>query len=42
MLYLGGAETVLGITERFKPMDSQRGLYVVNPVGAGAARSAVG
>jgi chemotaxis protein methyltransferase CheR len=29
VLYLGGAETVLGITERFKPMDNQRGLYVV-------------
>ncbi|WP_207476545.1 CheR family methyltransferase [Arenibaculum pallidiluteum] len=28
VLYLGGAETVLGITERFKPMDNQRGLYV--------------
>jgi len=27
VLYLGGAETVLGITERFKPMDGQRGLY---------------
>ena len=31
VLYLGGAETVLGITERFKPMENQRGLYVVNP-----------
>ncbi|HSK39618.1 MAG TPA: protein-glutamate O-methyltransferase [Arenibaculum sp.] len=29
VLYLGGAETVLGITERFKPMDGQRGLYVL-------------
>ncbi|CAK0758238.1 chemotaxis protein methyltransferase CheR [uncultured Gammaproteobacteria bacterium] len=28
-LYLGGAETVLGITDRFKPMEGQRGLYVV-------------
>ena len=28
-LYLGGAETVLGITERFKPLEGQRGLYVV-------------
>ncbi|MCW2243036.1 CheR family methyltransferase [Azospirillum canadense] len=27
VLYLGGAETVLGITERFKPVDGQRGLY---------------
>lgn len=40
VLYLGGAETVLGITERFKPMDNQRGLYVVNPpAGAQAARA---
>ncbi|MEI8395718.1 MAG: protein-glutamate O-methyltransferase [Rhodospirillaceae bacterium] len=29
VLYLGGAETVLGITERFKPLEGQRGLYVV-------------
>lgn len=29
VLYLGGAETVLGLTERFKPMDGQRGLYVL-------------
>lgn len=29
VLYLGGAETVLGITERFKPMEGQRGLYVL-------------
>ncbi len=28
MLYLGGAETVLGITQTFKPMEGQRGLYV--------------
>ena len=40
-LYLGGAETVLGITERFKPMEGQRGLYVlaggtVNKGGSGA------
>jgi chemotaxis protein methyltransferase CheR len=30
VLYLGGAETVLGITEKFKPMEDQRGLYVIN------------
>ena len=29
-LYLGGAETVLGISDRFKPMASQRGIYCVN------------
>lgn len=26
-LYLGGAETVLGITEKFQPVSGQRGLY---------------
>lgn len=26
-LYLGGAETVLGITDQFRPMQGQRGLY---------------
>src|SRR3546814_495123 len=30
VLYLGGAETVLGITDRFKPMDNHRGLYQPN------------
>lgn len=29
-LVLGGAETVLGITDKFKPMASQRGLYVLS------------
>jgi chemotaxis protein methyltransferase CheR len=46
ILYLGGAETVLGITDRFKPMDNQRGLYVMNasapPVSGMAQRSAAG
>lgn len=28
MLFLGAAETVLGITDRFKPVPGQRGLYV--------------
>lgn len=27
VLYLGGAETVLGITDKLKPMEGQRGLY---------------
>jgi chemotaxis protein methyltransferase CheR len=27
MLYLGGAETVLGISDRFEPLPSERGLY---------------
>lgn len=29
ILLLGGAETVLGVTDRFKPIDGQRGLYQV-------------
>jgi chemotaxis protein methyltransferase CheR len=29
-LYLGGAETVLGISDRFKPMPNQRGIYCLN------------
>jgi len=27
VLYLGGAETVLGVSERFKPVSGQRGVY---------------
>lgn len=30
ILFLGGAETVLGISESFKPMPNHRGLYCVN------------
>jgi len=37
VLYLGGAETVLGITEKFKPMEGQRGLYQLTGVPARAA-----
>ncbi|GAB3124888.1 CheR family methyltransferase [Novispirillum itersonii] len=33
VLYLGGAETVLGISERFKPIPSQRGVYAVSKPG---------
>jgi len=29
VLFLGGAETVLGITEKFKPLDNERGIYVL-------------
>jgi len=29
-LLLGGAETVLGISDRFKPMDNERGLYILS------------
>ncbi|MCZ8311075.1 MAG: CheR family methyltransferase [Rhodospirillales bacterium] len=36
VLYLGGAETVLGVTERFQPMPGQRGIYQVVAPGGGA------
>lgn len=36
VLYLGGAETVLGISERFKPIAGQRGVYAVNKPGVTA------
>lgn len=39
-LYLGGAETVFGITERFKPLEGQRGLYVLNAAESGVRKSA--
>lgn len=29
VLFLGGAETVLGVSDIFKPLDSQRGMYVL-------------
>lgn len=32
-LYLGGAETVLGVSNRFKPVPGQRGVYIVNADG---------
>lgn len=35
-LFLGGAETVLGITDKFVPMPEKRGLYIKNPALAGA------
>ena len=33
VLFLGGAETVLGITDRFKPMEGQRGTYRLTNAG---------
>ncbi len=36
VLYLGGAETVLGISERFKPITGQRGVYAVAKPGVTA------
>lgn len=37
VLYLGGAETVLGITQAFKPMENQRGLYITAAASAAPA-----
>ncbi len=37
LLYLGGAETVLGISDRFKPVPEQRGIYAVSRAGAPSA-----
>ncbi len=39
-LYLGGAETVLGTTDRFQIMQGQRGIYSLAASGAEAARAA--
>ena len=36
ILYLGGAETVLGVTDSFKPVANQRGLYCINTTPAAA------
>ena len=33
-LYLGGAETVLGISDKFKALPGQRGIYLLNRSGA--------
>jgi chemotaxis protein methyltransferase CheR len=41
VLYLGGAETVIGITERFKPLEGQRGVYGLVPQSQGAAVSRI-
>jgi chemotaxis protein methyltransferase CheR len=38
LLYLGGAETVLGITTRFAPMRNERGVYGVVAAPAAASR----
>ncbi len=29
-LFLGGAETVFGITDKFKPMENMRGIYIIS------------
>nr|WP_294510376.1 CheR family methyltransferase [uncultured Rhodopila sp.] len=40
VLYLGGAETVLGITGRFAPLPAERGVYGVVEAGAPVGRMA--
>ncbi len=42
MLFLGGAETVLGISDRFKPVPGQRGVYcqMNAPAGLGSVKAA--
>ena len=30
VLFLGGAETVLGVSDKFKPLENERGLYVLS------------
>lgn len=41
LLYLGGAETVLGITGRFAPMPNERGVYGLAPAAGTAAQRLV-
>jgi chemotaxis protein methyltransferase CheR len=40
-LVLGATETVAGMTDRFRPVAEQHGLYAANPVGARLLRRAV-
>ena len=40
-LALGGAETVVGLTPRFKPIADKRGLYAPVPVGAAGSCNVV-
>jgi chemotaxis protein methyltransferase CheR len=42
LLYLGGAETVLGITSRFAPMPAERGVYGLAASMASAPATATG
>ena len=37
LLFLGGAETVIGVTDRFKPVPGQRGIFCLNRDPASAA-----
>ena len=38
LLFLGGAETVIGVTNRFKPVPGHRGIYCLNREPAAASR----
>ena len=40
-LLLGAAETVVGLSDSFKPMPERRGLYVLSGVGPKAAAAVV-
>ncbi len=40
VLYLGGAETVLGITEKFEAYPTERGMYRLAAAKSGAVRQA--
>ena len=42
ILYLGGAETVLGVTEKFAPMPAHRGIYVHAAEAQSTQKRAVG
>ena len=42
VLYLGGAETVLGITSRFAPLASERGVYGLAAAAAASPRRVAG
>jgi chemotaxis protein methyltransferase CheR len=37
LLYLGGAETVLGITPRFAPLPNERGVYGITAASSNAS-----
>jgi chemotaxis protein methyltransferase CheR len=40
LLYLGGAETVLGVSERFEPLSGHRGIYALSGAKPAAAATA--
>jgi chemotaxis protein methyltransferase CheR len=40
VLYLGGAETVLGLTDRLQPLPCERTAYTLAPTGGAAASAA--